>query len=576
MLRLTKSVSDENYPLTPQTSAVRKLKVRANVANVADLSSSYLIIKNSLSTNINGTAVVRNVGWGMSMSQKNQWQYPATCQIRTASLTIGGQQVEYNEDLHVRKVNMDVYTKSVEKLRKEANYGGQGFQRLEGAKVLTDPTTAVAYDGNYVSPFLGDGCSSATAKQQPGYNTVSSVIYLGDVFEFCKQAQSVSLAGKEVVIELQFEDRNTLLTEFVNYATDLTTNPAAPQPYPYQTIAIDTTAVVKADGTPFDAATYALADVVSFNTTDTYNHIRDFPLYVGQPICLWKNNSAPTVVGSNYMLITGLELNGNKTIKISFKAYTLGGQFVRTAGNQVTPAQVAANIGGNAGVGATVSLCVAISGVNDPVLVAGQNTVYTNIDAGLSSKYTVAGLELVMCEMPQGEAAQKAVKYIQYMRDVDVIPTGQLTYQKSFQLDPGCAAVFAMFPCAQAAGGAQTNMLSISHRAGVSTGLSWRNMIDGESLYSRDIVFSMASDAVEPLYTHRLYLAATQLMLPIENLVQNQTWLRHDGVSCHAMIAEPVPLSEQPQQLAVRLNFTTNAASRTIYVYKAIMREFAF
>ena len=572
MLRLTKSVSDENYPLTPQTSAVRKLKVRANVANVADLSSSYLIIKNSLSTTINNAAVVRNVGWGMAMSQKNQWQYPATCQIRTASLTIGGQQVEYNEDLHVRKVNMDVYTKSVEKLRKEANYAGQGFQRLEGAKVSNSPVAAVEYSGNYVSPFLGDGCSSATAKQQPAYNTVSSVIYLGDVFEFCKQAQSVSLAGKEVVVELQFEDRNTLLTEFVNYATDLTTNPAAPQPYPYQTIAIDTTAVYKADGTPFDAATYALIDIVYFNTTDTYNHIRDFPLYVGQPICLWKNNLAPAVVGSNYMLITALERNANGTIKVSFKAYTLGGQFVRTGGNQVTPAQVAANIGGNAAA-PTPSLCVAISGVADPILTAGANTLYTNIDAGAYSKYTVAGLELVMCEMPQGAAAQKSVQYIQYMRDVDVIPTGQLTYQKSFQLDPGCAAVFAMFPCAQVAAGAQTNMLSISHRAGVSTGLSWRNMIDGESLYSHDIVFSMTSDAVEPLYVHRLSLAATQLMMPLENLVQNQTWLRHDGVSCHAMIAEPVPLSEQPQQLAVRLNFSTNAASRTIYVYKAVMRE---
>lgn len=572
MLRLTKSVSDENYPLTPQTSAVRKLKVRASVNNVADLSSSYLIIKNSVSTTLNGAAVVRNVGWGQLMSQKNQWQYPTTCQIRTASLTIGGQQVEYNEDLHVRKVNMDVYTKSVEKLRKEANYGGQGFQRLEGAKIPIDPTVAVAYSGNYVSPFLGDGCSAADTKQQPTYNTVSSVIYLSDVFEFCKQATQVSLAGKEILIELQFEDRNTLLTEFVNYATDLTTAPATPRPYPYQTIAIDTTAVYKADGTPFDAATYALGDVAYFNTTARYNHIRDFPLYVGQPICLWLNNAAPAVVGSNYMLITALQRNNNGTIKISFKAYTLGGQYVRTGGNQVTAAQVAANIGGNAAA-PTPSLCVAISGVNDPILVAGQNTTYTNLDAGTYSKYTIEGLELVMCEMPLATASQKTIQYIQYMRDVDVIPTGQLTYQKSFQLDPGCAAVFAMFPCAKEAGGDQTNMLSISHRAGVSTGLSYRNMIDGESLYSRDITFSMTSDAVEPLYTHRLSLAAAQLMMPIENLVQNQTWLRHDGVSCHAMIAEPVPLSEQQQQLAVRLNFTTNTASRTIYVYKAIMRE---
>jgi hypothetical protein len=178
--------------------------------------------------------------------------------------------------------------------------------------------------------------------------------------------------------------------------------------------------------------------------------------------------------------------------------------------------------------------------------------------------------------MPNTAATKQTIQYFQYMRDVDVIPTGQLNYQKSFQLDPLCAAVFAMFPCAQSAGGSSTNMLSISHRSGVSTGLSYRNMINGESLYSHDITFSSASDAVEPLYTHRLALAAMPVGMPLENLVQNQCWMSHDGVSTHAMIAEPVPVSEQPQQLVIRLNFDTNTSSRTIYVYKAVARAVSF
>jgi len=101
-------------------------------------------------------------------------------------------------------------------------------------------------------------------------------------------------------------------------------------------------------------------------------------------------------------------------------------------------------------------------------------------------------------------------------------------------------------------------------------------MINGESLYSHDITFSAASDAVAPLYTHRLQLAGMPVGMVPENLVQNQCWMSHDGVSTHAMIAEPVPNSEQPQQLVIRLNFTTNTSSRTIYVYKACLRQVAF
>jgi len=582
MLRLTKSTSDENYPISPQTSSVRKLTIKANVGSVADLSNSYLIVKNELSTTINAQGVVRNVGWGQLMSQKNQWQYPATCQLRTASLSIGGQVVEYNEDLHVRKVNMDVYSKSAEKTRKDANTAGMGFQRLEGPKILTDATLANMHSGNYLSPFLNDDLADASTKAQASYKSVSSVIYLSDVFDFCRVAQEVNLAGKEIKIELQFEDRNTLLTEFVNYKTDLTTAPATPRPYPFQTMSVDPTLANVFNvtlGAPFVFANYLLAHEIRVNLTSTYTNVRDIPVYVGQPICLWNTGALPAVPGANFFIVTAVGLLATGIAQITFKAYTLdGATFINTgAATEVTAAQVAACIGTNAV--PSVPVCFAMSCVNDPVLRPGGADVtstFTNLDAGDSTTYSVTGLELVICEMPNTPAKQQTIKYMQYMRDVDVIPVGQLSYQKSFQLEPGCVAIFAMFPCAKDAGGASTNMLSISHRTGVSTGLSYRNMINGESLYSRDIVFSSASDAVEPLYTHRLELAYMPAGLPVENLVQNQCWMSHDGVSTHAMIAEPVPLSEQPQQLVVRLNFDTNTASRTIYVYKACIREVDF
>jgi hypothetical protein len=582
MLRLTKSVSDENYPVTPQTSAVRKLRIRANVGNVADLTNSYLIVKNSISTTINTESVVRNVGWGASMSQENQWEYPAACQIRTASLSIGGQVVEYNEDLNVRRVNMDVYAKSAEKIRKHANMGSYGFQRLPGPKILTaDATTANMHSGNYLSPFVElDEVNNATYKQ------VASIIYLSDVFEFCKVANDANLAGKEVLIELQFEDRNTLLTEFVNYKTQLEAI-AAPtvdsvQPFDHQCLSIDPTATVNllvpgAAPAVFDPANYTdLTYGIQITLLNKYKSLRDVPLFVDQPICVWLNGAKPAVVGSNIFKITNLSLAGTGALVLQIAAYSseIAGAVTyiqpAAAGTAVTPAQVRVNIATAAG----TNVCKFISCVNDPVVAANAVTIYTNIDAGKTSTYSVDGLELVMMEMPGATGKKQTFQFFQFMRDVDVIPTGQLTYQKTFQLDPGCAAVYAMFPCAQAVNVANTNMLSISHRSTVSEGLSWRNLLNGEALYSHDIVFSSDSDAVEPLYVHRLELAAKQMSWKLENLVQNQPWISHDGVACHAMIAEPVMPIAQPQQLAVRLNFDTNANSRTIYVYKAVIKEF--
>lgn len=598
MLRLTKSVSDENYPISPQTSAVRKLKVRAQPQSVCDLSNSYLIIKNSLTTTVNGANVVRNVGWGASMSQKNQWEYPASCQIRTAALYIGGQLVEYNEDLNVRRVNMDVYAKSAERIRKEANMGSYGFQRLPGPKIATpNATTANMHSGNYLSPFL-----DIDENNNVEYKQVSSIIHLSDIFEFCRVATDANLAGKEVVVELQFEDRNTLLTEFVNYKTQLdgVTNPPTVNsvlPFDHQVMKVDNTIqfVTGAGNTAFDPTTWPDPDTeVRIQMMNKYYSLNECPLFVGQPICLW--NTTPVTAnttGSNIFTISSLSLAaavggaatpvapGNTAAKVASPlivgvvAYKARGQYVTplTAGNQALQSQIVANI---AVTDATVGNQTAkfLSCVNDPVIVAGAVTLYTNNDAGLTTTYSVDGLELVMMEMPGVDGKKQTFEYFQYMRDVDVIPTGQLTYQKTFQLDPGCVAVYALFPCAKDVGAANTNMLSISHRSNVSEGLSWRNLLNGQSLYNRDIVFSALTDAVEPLYVHRLGLAAKQINLTMENLVQNQTWMSHDGTTCHAMVAEPVEFSQQPQQLAVRLNFNVNANSRTIYVYKAVLREF--
>ena len=579
--RLTKTVSDEAYPINPMTSAVRKLRIRATPANVADLSKSYLIIKNSVSTTLpNGTQVVRNVSWGSSVSQESQWAYPATCQIRTASLSVAGQVVEYSEDLHVRKVNLDVYRKSVEKLHTAANYGYMGFQKLEGKKTdASDALVPVRECNNYMSNFLGDNLTQtagAQSKGAPSYNTVSSVIFLGDIFEFCQAAQNVKLGGKEVLIELQFEDRNSMLTEFVAYDTDLS-NPAVPAPYEFGTIQIQTAAgSVTIAGAPFDPAAYALANVVTIKTTNTFDNLKEFPFYVGQPVCLWKAANAPAVVGSNYFLISSIVLNADGTISLGIQAYyngtALAPEYIRssTTNATVTVAEVAANIA----TAVNTNVAIALSAVHDPILETGVNTLYTNIDAGAYSQYSVQGLELVLCEFPDPKVSgSNQVQFIQYVRDVDVIPTGQLTYQKSFQLDPGCLGVFCILPSARTAGGAMDNMLSVNYVEGVSEGLKWRNMIDGEMLYTRDIEFGSETDAVDPLYVHRLGLTAAQLGMRLDNLVQAQPWMKHDGISCHAMCAEPVPPAGVPQQLQVRITFETNTASRTIYVYKAVPQQ---
>jgi len=579
MLKLVKQTSYENYPVSPQTSAVRKLTVKGSSSSVVDLGASYLVVKNGLTTTINGAQVARNVGFGCAFSQDQIWEYPSSVQVRNASLKIGGQQIEYVEDVNIRVVNQVIYEKNHEQLRREANIGTYTFQRIErGAKAASpaDVAEVVRSQGAFVSAFLDETLDAATSlvKQAAAYKEVACVVPLRELFKFCDAPQAaecfVGGAGtQEVVIELQFEDRNQILTEYVNYCTDLETNPAIPRPKAHETIDILAASVRNGDGSNPPTVGADLTKTFLCATTSTYQHVSQVPLYVGQPICLWAAAALPAVVGSNYSVITALSVPaGGGVCTITFKAYTLGGQFVRTGAAQITAAQYFANVyaGGN-------GVISAISGVADPVLAAGVDTVYTNKDAGLSTTYQVNGLELVMVEKPMAKGQKQTINFIQYMRDTDTIPAQQLTYAKSFMLDPMCGGVFCLFPPKINAGSAQTNLLSLSHHAGVSEGLTYRNLIDNQQLYSRDIAFSDATHAVEPLYIERLNLTAMGLGMAFKNLSPVAHFMAKNGVCGHAMIAEPVALKPQQQQLNLRMTFDVNATDRTIYVFKAVMKQ---
>jgi hypothetical protein len=583
MLKLVKNTSYESYPISPQTSAVRKLTVKGSASGVVDLNKSYLLVKNSLATTVNGQAVARNVGFGCAFSQDQIWEYPSSCQIRSASLKIGGVQVEYSEDINIRVVNQAIYEKNHEQVRREANVGGHTFQRLEiGSKSASpaDPTEVVRSQGFQMSAFLDETIGApagAYAKTGAGYKIVSCTVPLREIFKFCDTPQAADLfvggtATQEVVVELQFEDRNQLLCEYVNLCTDLETNPGIPQPNPYETLAITPASVRDGDGTNPPTVGADLTKTFLCSTVATYSHVSQVPLYVGQPICTWLAGGLPGVVGSNFSVVQSVSVPvGGGVATIIFKAYTLDNvNYIRTGGNPITPAQYFANIyaGGN-------GVITAISGVADPVLAINPagNTTYGAIDAGLNTKYSVEGLELVMAEKPLAKGQKQSIQYMQYMRDTDTIPQGQLTYAKSFQIDPNCAGVFAVFPPKRTAGSAQTNMLSLSHHAGVSEGLSYRNMVDNQQLYSRDIAFSSTTEAVEPLYLERLNLTAMKLGMSLKNLSPVAHMMAKNGVTAHAMISEPLEMKPVPQQLNVRLTFDVNATDRTIYVYKPVMTQ---
>jgi hypothetical protein len=98
-------------------------------------------------------------------------------------------------------------------------------------------------------------------------------------------------------------------------------------------------------------------------------------------------------------------------------------------------------------------------------------------------------------------------------------------------------------------------------------------MVDNQQLYSRDVAFSSITDAVEPLYLERLNLTAMGLGMSLKNLSPVAHMMAKNGVTAHAMIAEPLEMKPVPQQLNVRLTFNANASDRTIYVYKPVMSQ---
>jgi hypothetical protein len=376
-------------------------------------------------------------------------------------------------------------------------------------------------------------------------------------------------ATQEVLVELQFEDSKQILCEYLNYQTDLESVAGTPRPLAGQTLALAPASIANTDGTQPATVGADLTKVFRINTLNQYEHVSHVPLFVGQPICTWLIGGLPAVVGSNYSIITQITVpDAGGVATIFFKAYTLGGQFLRAGGAVITAAQYFANLSvGAAGV------AVALSSVNDPVLAAGQNSVLTATDAGLNTTYTVNGVEMVMVERPMANGVKQSINYTYWIRDTDTIPTGQLSYSKSFQLDPMCAGMFAVFPAKRTAGSAQTNLLSLSNHAAITTGLTYRNLIDNQQMYSRDITFSAASDAVEPLWVERLSLTAQQLGWSLKNLSPNATMMAKNGVCTHCLIAEPVEMKQVPQQLNLRMTFNTNTSDRTIYVWKAIMSQ---
>lgn len=584
MLKLTKTQTSENYPLSPQTGSVRKLSVVIQPSNPVDLGKSYLIVKNTLSTTLRTAAVVRNVGWGCQLSEDKTVQFPNNVQLRTASLFLDGQLVEYCEDLNVRIANMSGYEKSVDELRKWANVGKYGFQRVEGAKITAlDGSRTPMMDGAYLSPFLERPIAVDGSMAAARYKEVAGVIHMSDIFGFCASAGQVNLAGRTVKVELQFEDRFEILAEVLNYPADC--SGAAPTTrndltFPLDPVSIRAGGAASTD--PIAVPAVGLA-TYSINSVQTFRTVSEVPFYVGQPICLWLNTNAPAVAGSNYAVITGIALDPvaaprlNQAV-ITFKQYDVGAVILGAGAAAITAAQFFANIVAGAGGGAGV--CVGMSAVYDPLRVNAAADVldFNNgggavLGAGIATTYSISGVEAVMCELVNMEVGKKTVDYIQYSRDLDTIPALQTYYQKSFQLDPGCSAVFAVAPPVKLHGGAATNLWAVSEQADVSSGVSFRNMLNGMQLYSHDIVFSALTQNVEPLHLDRLEMAYEALGVRLKNTSTTGSMVVQNGLGQHVIIAESVPMSAQPQQFQVRLLHTVNADARTIYVFKAIVKS---
>lgn len=575
MLKLTKSQSNENYPLTPQISSVRKLTLTVQPSNPVDLTKSYLIVKNTLTTTLRGQGVVRNVGWGTQLAEDKTVMYPNSVQIRTASLSVDGSMVEYSEDLNIRVVNMDGYSKGCDELRKLANVGKYGFQRVEGHKIpALDGSAVPLMDGHYLSPFVdrpvdanGHMTATATYKELPG------VIHLSDIFEFCASAGQLNLAGRTVKIELQFEDRFELTAEVINYPCDQ--SDVVPTTYNDYTFPLATASATLANGDPINPGALPANPEFKIDTVQTFRAVSEVPFYVGQPVAFWLNQAEPAEPGYNVGQITQIHHDAETGVAtIYFKKYNVGG-VITADGGAVTDAQFVANIwAGGAGV------CVGMTGFYDPKLVAGGddqlqwlNGAGSQLGAGIATTYQITGIECVMCEILGQEVGKKTVEYLQFNRDMDTIAAGQLYYQKSFMLDPMCVAAFAVAPPTKLTGQRNQNMWWISEQNGVSSGVSFRNLMNGQQLYSHDIVFSRNAQNVEPLHLDRLEMAFDAIESSQKNTTTTQQLMVTDGTAQHCLIAEAVPMSEAPQQFQIRLSMAANEDARTIYVFKAVVKS---
>jgi hypothetical protein len=343
---------------------------------------------------------------------------------------------------------------------------------------------------------------------------------------------------------------------------------------------------IRQTGAASNSGTLPAATDATFqiNSVQTFKSVAEVPFYVGQPIALWLTAAAPAVAASNYAVITAISLDtiagAIGQARITFEQYTVGAgdPALRSGGAAITDAEFFANIvAGGAGV------CVGMSGVYDPFPIAaapGNDVLQFNngtpanlLGAGIASTYQITGLEAVMCELVGQEVAKKSVDYIQYNRDLDTISAGQLYYQKSFMLDPACVALFAVAPCTKLLGQPNRNLWAVSEQAAVVSGVSFRNMLNGMQLYSRDIVFSAATQNVEPLQLDRLEMAYEALGSSLKNTSTTTQLIAQNGTGQHVLIAERVPQSADMQQFQVRINHATNANARTIYVFKAIVKS---
>lgn len=607
MLKLVKATSSENYPINPQTSAIRKLSVKSSVSGVADLQSSYVIIKNGMQTTVNSLPAVRNVGWGCYFDENNIVEFPASCQILNAELLIGGQSVQYLEDVNVRTVNLMTYKKNAEQLKKESAVGTYGFQRNENGAKAPSPAvvgTNVRNQGSYVSPFLQETLDNTNLiKASSAYNEVASVIKLSDIFSFCEAegTDNLFLNGRDIEIKIQFEDRKQVLTEFINYKASYDYTAQALAPMAQNTLALDAF-LTYGDDTPLDQTSFIALSLdelvnkgIKLRTLNVYSHVVDVPLYAGMPICVWRADAVPTTKGANCFIIDNLELDGNGKCVIQMVPYFAGEDvdgsriYIQpaVANTDVTTTQIFQTIADANATPADPATprAISLSGIPDPLVKVNTVTDFTPAnckDNGYNSMYSVNGLELVLVDKMNVAGKKQQIQFVNYLRDSDVIGANVLNYNKSFMLDPQVGAVFAFIPPVLPSRPQENdvNLLSVTRSytiaqppVAMSNGLTVRSMLNGQPCYSRDIVFgNNTNNSVEPLYFHRLYLSAQKLGMSLKNLSTTEHFMANDGINQHCMIVEPVDMMSQPQQLMVRLTFASNTQPRTIYVYKAQMQ----